>query len=135
MRIAQFCFVIAALEGTLGMLLGIQMGISQDFSLAPAHAHANLLGWVTMMLYGLYHRSAAVESGLAWLQAGLGAAGFAVFAIGLGAYLSGHDPAAMPFVIAGSLACLAAMVLFLVIVVRDARGAARGVTRRAGLAP
>jgi hypothetical protein len=33
---------------------GILMAIAQDFTLAPAHAHLNLLGWVTMALYGLF---------------------------------------------------------------------------------
>ena len=36
--------------------LGIWMGMHEDFTLAPVHAHINLLGWVTLALYGLYHR-------------------------------------------------------------------------------
>ena len=53
LRISDFCFVVAALAALGGMGLGIVMGISQDFTLAPAHAHLNLLGWVTMAIYGL----------------------------------------------------------------------------------
>ena len=33
-----------------GMVLGIAMGISEDFALQPAHAHLNLLGGVLMPL-------------------------------------------------------------------------------------
>jgi hypothetical protein len=74
MRISDFCFVIAALAGLGGMVMGIVMGISQDFTLAPAHAHLNLLGWVTMAIYGLYHRGIGRTGGLAgWLQVCSGA--------------------------------------------------------------
>ncbi len=40
----------------VGMLAGIVMGIQQDFELAPAHAHFNLIGGVLLFLFGLYYR-------------------------------------------------------------------------------
>src|SRR3569833_3197240 len=46
---------VAILQALVGMGLGIYMGISQDFTLAPAHAHNNLLGWVGMAIFGLYY--------------------------------------------------------------------------------
>ena len=39
-----------------GMGLGVWMGSSDDIVLAPVHAHVNLLGWVSMTLYGLFYR-------------------------------------------------------------------------------
>ncbi|WP_426433967.1 hypothetical protein [Bradyrhizobium genosp. P] len=36
-----------------GMLAGIAMGIRQDFALASAHAHLNLVGGVLLFLFGL----------------------------------------------------------------------------------
>ena len=39
-----------------GESLGIWMGANQNFTLAPAHAHLNLVGWVTLSLYGVAHR-------------------------------------------------------------------------------
>ena len=47
MRIAQYCISVAAIAALCGMSLGIFMATHQDFTLAPAHAHLNLLGWVT----------------------------------------------------------------------------------------
>lgn len=47
---ALFCLLVG--EG-----LGIYMGISQDFLLSPAHAHLNMLGWVTLAAFGLLHRA------------------------------------------------------------------------------
>ena len=54
----------------LGMSLGIVMGASHDFTLAPVHAHTNLLGWVSMVLFGLVYRSnsAMAAENLAKLQ-------------------------------------------------------------------
>ncbi len=122
MRIAYFCFILAALAGVTGISLGIWMGINQDFSLAPAHAHVNLLGWVTMSLYGLYHRvSGMPESRLAWVQAVSGGVGFPSFTGGLAVYLAtGNQGLLMQIAIMGSLLCLLSMVLFLVVVLRDA---------------
>jgi hypothetical protein len=123
MRITYFCFISAALACTAGMTLGIHMGIAQDFTLAPAHAHLNLLGWVTMMLYGLYHRGAPHgDRVLRWVQVGLGGAGFPVFTGGLAVYLhTGHE-SLFGLVVAGSLACFVSMILFVVILLRDAWG-------------
>lgn len=52
---------------TIGVALGIGMGASQNFALAPLHAHLNLLGFVVMMLAGLWFRAvpAAASGALA----------------------------------------------------------------------
>ena len=56
MRNLPYYFIgVAVLQALVGMGLGIYMGISQDFTLAPAHAHNNLLGWVGMAIFGLYY--------------------------------------------------------------------------------
>jgi hypothetical protein len=51
-------FIIAGLLCLLaGESLGIWMGVNQDFTLAPSHAHLNLVGWATLALFGLIHRA------------------------------------------------------------------------------
>ena len=120
MRVSDFCFLFAILAGTVGIGMGIVMGMAQDFTLAPAHAHLNLLGWVSMALYGLYHRGVErVSQRLAWLQAGCGASGFPLMAGGLAVYLGTGSQAPLPFVVAGSLLFLASMLLFAIVVVAD----------------
>ena len=47
---AQRFLKIAVVYVFLGALLGITMGIRQDFSLVPVHAHILLLGWATLAL-------------------------------------------------------------------------------------
>jgi cbb3-type cytochrome oxidase subunit 1 len=46
---------IAAVYFVIGVSLGVHMGATHDFTLMPVHAHANLLGWVSMALFGLIH--------------------------------------------------------------------------------
>ena len=46
-------FRLAAVYFAVGVMLGVVMGASGDHSLFPVHAHINLLGWVSMALFGL----------------------------------------------------------------------------------
>ena len=109
------------------MILGITMGISQDFSLSPAHAHLNLLGWVTMALFGLYHSGTGRTKGaLGWTQVLASAVGAIMMSGGLAVYLSSGNDAIMPAIVVGSLAAFAGMVLFVIIVLVDLRHSARG---------
>ena len=120
MRIDTFCFLTAALAALTGMSLGIYMGINQDFTLAPAHAHVNLLGWVTMALYGLYHRgSGRPASRLGWAQVACGAAGFPLMAGGLGIVLVTGNHVAAEAIVAGALLSLFGMVLFLAVLLTE----------------
>ena len=113
MRIWSFCFFVAAAAGTVGMALGIGMGLSQDFSLTPAHAHLNLLGWVSMMLYGLYYRGLEKPVGaFAWVQAITATAGLVAMSGGLWLYLSAASEAAKPIVVVGALLSIGSMLLF-----------------------
>lgn len=121
MRLAYFCFICAALAGCIGISLGIWMGLAEDFTLAPVHAHVNLLGWVTLSLYGLYHRGAARDiNRLAWAQVGAAAIGFAMLTVGMAFLIGAHVEAFLPVAIVGALLCLASMALFLAILIRDA---------------
>lgn len=126
MRVSYFCFVFASIAALVGMSLGMGMGMSEDFTLAPVHAHLNLLGWVTMALYGLYHRGVDRRSNrLAWGQVGCGSVGAALMAGGLAVYIPAHDPALVVPVIIGSMFSLASMAMFLVIVLLDLRRSKR----------
>lgn len=56
MKNLPYWFLSAAvLQALVGMGAGIFMGITGDYTLAPAHAHNNLLGWVSMAIFGLYY--------------------------------------------------------------------------------
>ena len=113
-------FRISVSLGLIGIVLGIVMGIRQDFVLMPAHAHLNLLGFVTMFLSALYYRVVpeAAASGFARYQAIVSVAGAVVFPIGIACVLLGGHDRFEPVVVAGALTVLLGMALFAVIVFR-----------------
>lgn len=47
---------LAAIYFLAGVALGVGMGMTGDHHLYPLHAHINLLGWVSMALFGLITR-------------------------------------------------------------------------------
>jgi uncharacterized membrane protein len=113
-------FRISVSLGLIGIILGIVMGIRQDFVLMPAHAHLNLLGFVTLFLSALYYRVVpeAAASGLARYQAIVSVAGAVVFPIGIACVLVGGHDRFEPVVVAGALTVFLGMALFAVIVFR-----------------
>ena len=120
MRIEQYCIAVAATAALCGMGLGITMAIRQDFTLMPAHAHLNLLGWVSMALYGLYYRGAAtIRPRLAWTQAAIATLGFVAMTAGLALLLGSGDLRFEPIVSVGAICAFVGMALFLFQVVTD----------------
>jgi hypothetical protein len=109
-------FTLAVLMGLAGMLLGIQMGMAHDFQLVPVHAHINLVGWVSLALFGIGYRLGFAKSGgLGVLHFWVAAAG--AFLLPLGIYLA-TTRQQEAVVIIGSLLTVTSMLLFLVNVVR-----------------
>lgn len=115
-------FRISVSLAVLGMAFGIFMGIKQDFALAPAHAHLNLLGFVTMFLSALYYRTSpqAAASRLAVYQAVVSVVGAILFPIGIASVLLGGHDRFEPVVVVGAIIVFLGMVLFAVIVYRTA---------------
>jgi cbb3-type cytochrome oxidase subunit 1 len=90
---------IAVIYLFAGALLGGIMGFSQQFTLAPVHAHLLLLGWASFALAGIvYHLyPAASLTRLARVHFWLHNLGLPVFMVALGLLLTGNA-AAGPFV-------------------------------------
>lgn len=94
----------------VGMTLGIIMGITQDFTYAPVHAHFNLVGWVTLVLFGLAYRvELARNDAWAVLHYFVAAAGAVIFPIGI--YISMTRQQEL-IVTIGALLTLGSMLLF-----------------------
>jgi hypothetical protein len=115
MRVAIVILVV-------GMIWGIEMGIRQNFVMAPAHAHFNLVGGVLLFLFGLYYKlvPAAGESALAKWQGWLHIAGAILFPMGV-AVVIGKGESFIVLPIIGSLIVLVAVALFALIVFRTSR--------------
>jgi hypothetical protein len=103
----------------VGLCFGIAMGMMQNFALAPAHAHLNLVGFVIPFLAGLYYRAVpeSAQGVLAMLQATLAIIGAVIFPVGVAVVIS-IGPQYEAFVIVGALVVLASAALFAVIVFR-----------------
>jgi hypothetical protein len=122
LMIGSLMMCISVVILLIGMLAGIAMGIQQDFTLAPAHAHLNLVGGVLLFLFGLYYRlvPAAGNSVLAKVQGWLHIVGAILFPAGVAiVVLKGTSFIAAPVV--GSLIAVAAVALFAVVVFRTSQ--------------
>jgi hypothetical protein len=66
-QISNWFFRLAVCWLLAGIALGLFMAASHDHSAFPAHAHMNLLGWVSMSIFGVFYRlfPAAAASKLA----------------------------------------------------------------------
>jgi hypothetical protein len=120
--IASLMMCLSVVLLLIGMLGGIVMGIQENFVLAPAHAHLNLVGGVLLFLFGLYYRliPAAGRSALAKAQGWLHMTGAILFPAGVAlVVLKGTAFLIAP--VLGSLIVVAAMALFVVIVFRTAQ--------------
>jgi hypothetical protein len=117
--IGSLMMCVSAVILVAGMLAGIVMGIQHDFTLAPAHAHLNLVGGVLLFMFGLYYRLVprAGTSMLAKLQGGLHILGAITFPIGI-AIVVLYGESLVIFPIAGSLIVATAMILFMIVLFR-----------------
>lgn len=56
MNVSAWWLKLAVLYLIAGVGLGLFMAASHDHSMFPVHAHLNLLGWVSMALFGCFYR-------------------------------------------------------------------------------
>ena len=108
---------LGVLSALIGMSLGVWMGANQDFALRPVHAHINLLGFASMMLFGLFYRSfpAAARGWLPMVHFALSVLGFLILMPSL-TLLILEKPLFMPAMIASEIMLVASMLLFVIIV-------------------
>jgi hypothetical protein len=117
-RVSLWFFAVAPIYVLIGMGTGIFMGATNNFTLAPAHAHLNLIGWVTMALYGTFYALAReAPKKLAWATFWLNNVGAALMFPSLGMVLSYGEKSGfiLPLVISefiafAAMACFAASV-------------------------
>jgi cbb3-type cytochrome oxidase subunit 1 len=104
---------IAVVYLLVGAALGLFMGITQQFGLAPVHAHLLLLGWASLALAGvIYHLyPAAATTLLARIHFWLHNLGLPVFMIALAMFLTGHE-SAVPVIAIGASVVLVGLAVF-----------------------
>ena len=123
MKASSLSFQAAILMGLAGMCWGVYMAISDDRSTLPAHAHLNLLGFVTLFLFGVYYRLHPALDGapIARLQITIWIVATIVLIIGVAMVHSGKR-AGDPIAAVSSLIVIADMLLFGWLMMRNESG-------------
>ena len=118
-KIDVYFLALASLCLVLSVILGLGMGIAQDFSLTHLHSHLNLVGWTSMALFGLTYRAypALAESTLAKVHFLISAPSGVLFPAGLYLLLA-HDQPVLAVIAA--VVWLAGAILFCGTLVRFA---------------
>src|ERR1700744_1044859 len=105
-RVSAAFFALGVVYVLIGMGWGMHMGEANDFVRAPAHAHLNLLGWVTMALYGIFYAltQKTMSPRLAWANFIVSGLGVVVMIPFLALFLgSGNDPKYIPGIVVGEI--------------------------------
>ena len=120
-RVSAAFFALGVVCLFIGMFMGMRMGASEDFTLMPVHAHLNLLGWVTMAIYGIFYAltHASLKPKLAWTNFGLAALGVALMIPSLALYLPARDTKFVPGILAGEVATILSLLVFAISVYRE----------------
>lgn len=105
-----------------GVSIGIYMAITNDFAIAPVHAHINLIGWVSLTLAALIYKAypAAAASPLAKAHFWLNIVALPILASMLYLYLRGNA-AVDPVLGIASIAILIAVVALVINVFKNVR--------------
>jgi drug/metabolite transporter (DMT)-like permease len=116
-RVSQLFFKSATIFFLIGIIMGLHMGIAGNHAPLPAHAHLNLLGWVSSAIFGIYYalNPLKAEGKLAMLQFFLFTAGIIVMIPAL-YFMSLGDTALEPLVGIGSFIVFAGVLLFTAVV-------------------
>lgn len=116
-KISELFFKTAIVFLILGIAAGLQMAISGSHGAYPAHAHINLLGWVTSAIFGGYYalNPAKAARRIALVHYGVYNLGLVVMLPALYLMLHGN-PALEPIVATGSMIVAVSVLIFAFVV-------------------
>jgi hypothetical protein len=121
-RVSAAFFAVGVIAVLIGMFWGMYMGASGNMTTMPAHAHLNLVGWVTMALYGTFYalEKDNISPRLAWTNFAISTAAIIIMIPSLAMFLShGNDPTYLPGMKAGEGLAALGMLVFAISVFRE----------------
>lgn len=123
MTISNTFLRVGTLSLICGVALGMWMGANEEFTLRPVHAHINLIGWTSMMLFGFFYRlfPDATSGWLAKAHLGLSVLGFIAMMVGLTAMLLGST-GLLPVLLGGEVLTGVSILMFAFILMRATGG-------------
>ena len=112
-RISTAFFGAAVLYALVGMSLGMMMGASNDHTLAPVHAHINLLGWASLAIMGAFYGIAGARTPgkLAWTNFAVSNVGNLLSLPMVAMVVQGKAPI-LPMLIGGEVLIVLGMLMF-----------------------
>ena len=110
-RIDVSFLLMAVLCLVVGLVMGIGMGVAHDFQFAPVHAHLNMVGFVSLAIFGLTYKlyPALQRSRLAVPHLAASGLGALVFPFGIWLSIGFGTPTVA---ILGALIVLAGVLMF-----------------------
>lgn len=121
-RVSATFFTLSCICLAAGMLWGMHMAQSSDFTMAPAHAHLNLLGGVLSAIFGTFYALTreTYSPRLAWINFLLSLIAVVVTIPALAMLLATNDdPKYGPITGAGSGVMLLSLLVFTLSVLRE----------------
>ncbi|HWA89182.1 MAG TPA: hypothetical protein VG889_04055 [Rhizomicrobium sp.] len=120
-RISTIFFLLSSVCLAIGMMWGMHMAQSQDHTMAPAHAHLNLMGGVLSAVFGTFYALTreTYSPRLAWINFFLSLIAVVVTIPALAMLLATNDPKYEMFTAAGSMAMLLSLLVFMLSVLRE----------------
>ena len=113
---------LAGIYFLIGVGFGYVMSITENFALMPVHAHVNLLGWVSMAVFGLIYfvRPDAATTRLAKTHFVLYNVGLPIMLVALGFFLTGTKSVG-PVIGVGATMVIIAILCFVTNLFRQVR--------------
>ncbi len=107
---------IAVVYFLIAVCLGLVMGIIHNFAFASVHAHLNLLGWVSMAIFGIIYSifPSAGETGLAKTHFWLHNIGLPIMQISLFIMILTENAAFTVGTIIGSILVVVGVIMFVI---------------------
>lgn len=116
-RVDVYFLLLATVLLVCGAVLGIVMGVQENFQLTPVHAHLNLAGWASLALFGLTYRAypQLASTSLAGLHFIVSGTGSVLLPVGIGFAVLRNSPG---LAIVASILWLLGVLIFLAQLVR-----------------
>lgn len=121
-RVSAAFFTLSVICLFIGMGWGMHMARAQDFAMAPAHAHLNLLGGVLSAVFGTFYAltKETYSPRLAWINLLLSAVALSIMVPVLAMLLQTNDEAKYgPIVGMGSGIMVLSLLVFAISVLRE----------------
>jgi hypothetical protein len=111
---------LAGIYFLVGVGVGYAMSITENFAQMPVHAHINLLGWVSMAIFGLIYAvwPSAARTRLAKAHFALYNIGLPIMLIALSVFVAGTKSAG-PVIGIGAMLVIIAIVCFVINLFRE----------------